>query len=210
MKKYLQIGILISLLAVFIFSGCSLLFFKDKDNLSSWHSELTEGAVFNYYVILYKDGNTIDTKTYTMTVEDVLEENGLIINRIYGSDYGYTYLIYDNENGMAAFTADINDKVIDRTTDNIILETPVEVGNTWISTNEWNSEILSIDTHQDVDAGVYSDIIEVESITQNSEGDIYEWAYMSQSLGLMIVFRRTDWIENGNNYSQHEELVSVE
>jgi len=145
-----------------------------------------------------------------MTVEDVLEENGLIINRIYGSDYGYTYLIYDNENGQAAFTADINDKVINTTTDNIILETPVEVGNTWISTNDWDCEILSIDTHQDVDAGVYSDIIEVKSVTEDENGDVTEWAYMSQSLGLMVVYRRTDWTDNGSNYSMHEELVNVE
>lgn len=210
MKRYFQIVILTSVLILFLFSGCSLLFFKDKNNLSSWHSSLTEGDKFNYYVIIYKDGNTIDTQTYSMTVEDVSEENGKIINRIYGSDYGYTYLIYDNENGMAAFTADINDKVINRTTDNVILETPVEIANTWISSDDWDCEIESIDTHQDVDAGVYTDIIEVKSVTEGADGDVTEWAYMSQSLGLMVVYRRTDWTDNGSNYSMHEELVSKE
>lgn len=209
MKKRFTLIILLSLALLIAFTSCSLLLTKDKTDISAWYKTVTVGTKYNYSTITYKGGNTIETGSYTNTVMDILEEDGKIIVTMYGTGCGDFYVIYDKTNGMVAYTSDVYDKVINSATDNIILKTPVEVGNTWI-TADWYSETKEINVNQNVDAGTYSDCIYVESSTDQYDNDAYEYAYYSQSLGLMTVFRRTDWSDGDDDFSFHEELTSIE
>lgn len=132
MKKLRLLAVVVLLVA--LLGGCtffSSLFGPSKNNILGWVAGIVDGARYSYQERVsstdpdyYLDGRTYD---YVVEVVDVeARETKTIIRTLFDGDNHY--LIADDARGQLLSSQ--NDIVGDD--DQILLETPVEEGNTWV------------------------------------------------------------------------------
>lgn len=178
MKKFYGIIIVLALLAVV---GCTLLpWVKDANNIYDWFKKPVEDAVYLYRTTNYIDYiNYTDTETFQFKFVDV-DENDDNITVLVNEDGTSRYLVADRDENIIFYGRD--QYFSDYNEDEIYLEAPVNLDNSWPYKNETRS-IVSIDTTVTVDAGTYSDVVKVKILEENA--DYSGYYYWSISKGLI-------------------------
>jgi hypothetical protein len=186
------------LLIALIVSSCTLLpWVKDPNNIYDWSSSLKEDMTYYYKFTTYISAiNYTTTDNYEWKIVDFTEKTDRKVYTI--NDDGQTrFLVVDKDENLIFYGKD--EYFSGFTEEEVYLETPVELDNSWPYKSE-TRKIAAIDTTVEVSAGTFSDVVKVKIM----EDDYYGYLYWSISKGLL--YKRLEYT-NGN-YSEWE-LIDV-
>ncbi|MGE3062098.1 MAG: hypothetical protein AB7T10_00470 [bacterium] len=166
---------------ILVFAGCTLLpWVKDANNIYDWFKKPTEDVVYLYRTITYIDNiNFSDTENYQLKFTDV-DENDDNITVLVNDDGTNRYLVADRDENIIFYGRD--QYFTDYDEDEVYLEAPVNLDNSWPCKKETRS-VVSIDTTVTVDAGTFSDVVKVKIIEEDA--DYIGYYYWSISRGLI-------------------------
>ncbi len=188
LKKENIVGFLLILLTI---TSCTLLpWVKDKNDIYDWSYDLKEDAVYYYKTTYYYSWrNSTTTDNFEWKITDYTLKTNKKVYTI--NDDGQTrFLIVDKDNNLIFYGKD--EFFSGFTEDEVYLQTPVEIDNSWIYKSE-TRKISAIDTTVEINGITFDDVVKVKIM----ENDYYGYLYWSISKGLIYKYLE---LTNGDYY----------
>lgn len=198
MKKSFVFLIGVIVLLAGIFTSCSLLGLKSVNKIEDWNP-MADGKTFIYNYKYYENDVLMESEQVTEEINSVIQNDNLTIISI--DDW---YQIIDRDNNCIW---EGDDSYVTGSDNNILLKTPIEVGNTW--DDGAINEITKVNATETIAAGTFSDLILVEYIEEWSGCTEKSFYYYSPSVGRDVYYYMMYIYDDGDTIVEIYELDDV-